>query len=143
MRAHLLMLAVIAALTLACGDDDSPTEPTSEDSTQAATSITYSGTLAVGGSRFYSFTNNTAGSVTAFLASVTSTDTRLPVAAPLEIAIGVPAGTDCPPTTSQILSPSLTSQMTVSLAAGIFCLRVSDAGQMKAPVDFAVRFAHP
>ena len=143
MRARPLILAVIAALTVACGDDESPTEPTSDDSAQAATSSTYSGTLAVGGSRFYSFTNNASGSVTAFLASVTSTDTRLPVPVPLEIGIGVPAGTDCPPTTTQILSPSLTSQMTVSLAAGIFCLRVSDAGEMKAPVDFAVRFAHP
>ena len=30
-----------------------------------------------------------------------------------------------------------------SLAAGVFCLRVADAGELRAPVTFAVRFTHP
>jgi hypothetical protein len=141
MRARLLMLAVAAALSAACGDDDSPTEPT--DMTATTTSITYTGTIDVGGSRFYSFTNSVAGSVTAVLASVTAPETRLPVAVPLEIGVGVPAGTGCATTTTQIVSPSLVSQMSVSLAAGVFCLRVADAGEVKAPVSFAVRFVHP
>jgi hypothetical protein len=33
--------------------------------------------------------------------------------------------------------------MTASLAAGVFCLRVADAGELRAPVAFAVRFSHP
>ena len=142
MTARLLTFTLLAAVTAACGDDTA-TSPSDTDTTATATTVTYTGTIDVGGSRFYSFTNNAAGSVTAFLASVTAPDTRLPVPAPLEIGVGVPAGTDCATTTIQTLSPSLVSQMTVSLAAGVFCLRVADAGELKAPVTFAVRFTHP
>jgi hypothetical protein len=141
MTARMLATAVAAALTVACGDEASPTSPT--DTTPVTTSVTYAGTLDVGASRFYSFTNNAAGSVTAFLASVTSPDTRLPVAAPLELGIGVPAGTGCATTTTQVVAPGLVSQITVSLAAGVFCLRVADAGELRAPVTFAIRFTHP
>jgi len=141
MKARALIAAVLAVMTMACGDDESPTEPSSTTST--ATTVTYTGTIDAGGSRFYSFTNAAAGSVTAFLASVTATDSRLPVAVPLEIGVGVPAGTDCATTTTQIVAPGLVSQMTVSLAAGVFCLRVADAGELRAPVTFAVRFSHP
>jgi hypothetical protein len=81
--------------------------------------------------------------VTAFLASVIATDSKLPVAVPLELGIGVPAGTGCATTTTQIVGPALAPQMTVSLAAGVFCLRVGDAGELRAPITFAVRFVHP
>jgi len=141
MTARLLIVALLAALAVACGDDPSSTAPSSTTST--TTTVTYAGTIDVGGSRFYSFSNAAAGSVTAFLASVTSPATRLPVAVPLEIGIGVPAGTGCSTTTTQIVAPGLVPQMTVSLAAGVFCLRVADAGELRAPVSFAVRFNHP
>lgn len=143
MTARLLTIALLAALTVACGNNSTATSPTSTTSTSSTTTVTYAGTLEVGGSRFYSFTNVAAGSVTAFLASVTSPDTKLPVAVPLEIGVGVPAGTGCATTTTQIVSPGLVSQMSTSLAAGVFCLRVADAGQLRAPVSFAVRFSHP
>ena len=141
MTARLLAIAALAALTVACGKD-STTSPTATTTT-SSTTVTYTGTLDVGGSRFYSFTNAAAGSVTAFLASVASPDTRLPVSVPLEIGIGVPAGTGCATTTTQVVTPGLVSQMSASLAAGVFCLQVADAGEMRAPVTFAVRFSHP
>jgi hypothetical protein len=141
MTARLLLMVAVAALSAGCGDDASPTSPT--DTTPVTTTITYAGTLDAGGSRFYSFTNNAAGSVTAFLASVIATDSKLPVAVPLELGIGVPAGTGCATTTTQIVGPALAPQMTVSLAAGVFCLRVGDAGELRAPITFAVRFVHP
>lgn len=142
MTTRLLALAVAAALTAACGDDSS-TSPTDTTSTSTTTTITYTGTLDVGASRFYSFTNAAAGSVTAFLASVTATDGRAPLSTPLELGIGVPAGTGCATTTTQVVTPGLVSQMSVSLAAGVFCLRIADAGSLKTPVSFAVRFTHP
>ena len=141
MTARMLTMAAVAVLTMGCGDDDSPTSPT--DTTPATTAVTYAGTLDVGGSRFYSFTNGASGSVTAFLASVASPDTRLPLTLPLEIGIGVPAGTGCALTTAQIVAPGLVSQMSASLPAGVFCLRVADAGELRGPVTFAVRFSHP
>jgi hypothetical protein len=141
MTARVLLVALCAAVTIGCGDDDSPTEPTT--TTSATTTVTYAGTIDPGGSRFYSFTNSEAGSVTAFLASITGADGRTPLTTPLELGVGVPAGTGCTTTTTQIVSPGLVSQMSVSLAAGVFCLRVADAGELRAPITFAVRFTLP
>jgi hypothetical protein len=142
MRTRLLAVTLAAVLAAACGDDNSTaTSPT--DTTPVSTTVTYTGTIDVGGSRFYSFTNAAAGSVTAFLASVTAPDNRVPLAVSLELGIGVPAGTGCATTTTQVVAPGLVSQLNASLAAGVFCLRVADAGELKAPVAFAVRFNHP
>ena len=141
MTARVLFATLFAAVTVGCGDGNSVTEPTT--TTTTATTVTYAGTIDPGGSRFYSFTNSAAGSVTAFLASVTGDDGRQPLATPLELGIGIPSGTECPTTTTQIVSPGLVSQMSVSLAAGVYCLRVADAGELRASVTFAVRFTHP
>jgi len=138
--AALLITVAVAFVTAACGDD-TPTSPSS--STPTTSTVTFAGTLGVGDARFYSFTNAAAGSVSALLASVAAADTRLPLAIPLEVGIGVPAGTGCPATTTQLITPGLVSQMTVTLAAGTFCLRVADAGGLRAPAAFAVRFSHP
>ena len=143
MTARLLAVAaVVSLLTAACGDDEPSTSP-SDTTTSTGTTITYAGTLDVGGARFYSFTNNAAGSVTAFLASVAAPDSRLPLAVPLELGVGVPAGTDCATTTTQVVTAGLATQLSASLAAGVFCLRIADAGELRAPATFAVRFTHP
>ena len=141
MTARLLLIAVLTALAAGCGDDESATAPTT--TTPTVITVTYTGTIDPGGSRFYSFTNTAAGSVTAFLASVTAADGKVPLALPLEIGIGVPAGTGCATTTAQVVAPGLVTQVTASLAAGVFCLRVADAGELRGPVSFAVRFSHP
>jgi hypothetical protein len=44
---------------------------------------------------------------------------------------------------TQVVTPGLVTELTDSLAAGVFCLRVADAGALKAPVTFAARFTHP
>jgi hypothetical protein len=137
----LAITLALAIVTMGCGDD-TPTSPSSTSSTTTS-SITFAGTLDVGGSRFYSFTNTASGSVTALLASVAVADTRLPLTVPLEIGVGVPAGTGCATTVQQLVAPGLVSQLSVSLASGTFCLRVADAGELRAPVTFAVRFTHP
>ena len=141
MTARALLFAALAAFCVGCGDGDSATAPT--DTEQVFTSVTYTGTLDAGAARFYSFTNNASGSVTAFLASVTSVESKQPVALPLEIGIGIPAGTGCATTTTQLVTPGLVAQVSASLAAGVYCVRVADAGEIKAPITFAVRFVHP
>ena len=141
MTIRVLLFAGLAVFCAGCGDEDSATAPT--DTEQVFTSVTYTGTLEAEAARFYSFTNNAAGSVTAFLASVTSVDSKQPVAVPLEIGIGIPAGTGCAATTTQLVTPGLVTQLSASLAAGVYCVRVADAGEMKAPITFAVRFVHP
>ena len=92
MRAGSLVATLaLAFVTTACGDD-TPTSPSSSSTTTSTSTVTFAGTLSVGGARFYSFTNLESGSVTALLASVAGADTRLPLAVPLEMGIGIPAG---------------------------------------------------
>jgi hypothetical protein len=143
MRPQLAVAALVALVGTGCGDNTA-TSPTSTSSTTATTgSTTFTDSLDPGGSRFYSFTLATAGSVTALLASVTAADTHLPLPVSLEIGVGIPAGTDCAVTTAQMVAPGLVSQMTVSLSTGTYCLRVADVGELTAPATFAVRFTHP
>ena len=133
---------LLAALAGGCGDDTA-TSPSSTSSTTSTTTVTYTGTLDPGTSRVYSITNAASGTVTALLASVTATDTRLPLAVSLDIGIGVPSGTDCATTIAQPVVPGLVSQLSTSLAAGTFCVRVADTGALTVPATFAVRFTHP
>jgi hypothetical protein len=144
MSARLPVIVLAAALAAACGGDNSTATSPTTTTTTTSTSVTYTGTLDAGASRFYSFTNSAAGSVTAFLASVTAADNnRAPLTVPIELGIGVPTGTGCATTNTQVVTPGLVSQMNVSLAAGVFCLRVADAGEITSPITFAVRFTHP
>jgi hypothetical protein len=131
---------VTAMLTVACGDDATPTSPTT---TATTSTVTFIGALEAGGARFYSFTVTTAGTVTALLASVTSTATGLPVSSALELGIGIPAGTGCAASTTQVVAPALLSQLSTSLPTGTFCLRVADTGSLAGPATFAVRFTYP
>jgi len=137
--AALVFATATAMLTASCGDTPSPTAPTE---TTTTSSVTFIGTLDAGGARFYSFTLTTAGTVTALLASVTST-AGLPVSSALELGVGVPAGTGCAASTTQVVTAALLSQVSTSLPAGTFCLRVADTGLLAGPVTFAVRFTHP
>jgi hypothetical protein len=134
-----LFAALLAGLALGCGSDSVPTSPTVVDvSTQV-----FSGTLAVGATRFYSFTVISGGTISASLASVTSAQDNTVLDAVLELGIGFPAGTGCAVTTTKNVSPALTTQVLTSGEPGIHCVRIADVGDLTAPIKFAVRFAHP
>ena len=140
MRAARATALLTAMLTVACGDDTAPASPTA---TATTSTVTFIGALETGGARFYSFTVATAGTVTALLASVTSTATGLPVSSALELGIGIPAGKGCEASTTQVVTPALLSQLSMSLPTGTFCLRVADTGSLAGPATFAVRFTYP
>ena len=134
-----LLAAMLAAIALGCGNDAVPTSPTVVNvSTQ-----TFTGTLVVGASRFYSFTVTSGGTIAASLASVTSAQDNTVLDRILELGIGFPAGTGCAVTTTKNVSPALTAQVLTSGEPGIHCVRVADVGDLTAPIKFAVRFAHP
>jgi hypothetical protein len=132
---------LMASLMTGCGE--SPTSPTTTDTTPASTTTTYIATLAPGGSRFYSFSLLSSGDVGVMLASVALATSGAPLAQPLALAVGVPAGTDCAPTTTIVATPALVAQLTAPLSPGTYCVRVADPGGLPAMVTFAVRFTHP
>ena len=134
-----LLAALVAGVALGCNGDSTPTGPTVVN----VATQTFTGTLAVGASRFYSFTSTSGGTVSASLASVTSAQDNSVLDAILELGIGFPAGTGCAVTTTKNVSPALTTQVLTSAEPGIHCIRVADVGDLRAAVKFAVRFAHP
>jgi hypothetical protein len=134
-----LVLSSLVVLGAGCGDDSpSPTAPTPFTSTRL-----FSGSLAAQGSRFYSFQLLRAGIVDFTLVSVTGDVRGSTLATVLGLGSGRPNGTDCELTTSTSAAPGLTSQFSVALAPGTYCVKIFDIGNLTTTVNFAVRIVHP
>jgi len=133
------LLALIAAITAAgCGKAaETPTSPT----TTAPTTILFAGTLQPGTTRFYSYTLNTAGTVTAMLASLERSGTPMPNA--LEIGLGIPAGTGCAVSAALNSSSQLIPHLKQDFGIGTYCVRISDLDGMPAAMNFTIRLIHP
>jgi hypothetical protein len=121
---------------------ETPTTPTTTDTSTTRTAQ-FTGTLAAGASRFYSFTVSQPGTIVATLASVTSPPRGAAVDTPLGLGIGRPAGTGCALSASTTTGPALQAQLQETAAAGIYCVNVYDTGSLRAAVDFVVRFSYP
>ena len=132
------LLVVFGLLTAACGNGGSTTAPTA---TGPSTEI-YSGTLPVLGSGFFSFTVGTAGPVAITLASLTATAPGPALNSVMSLGVGSPLGTDCSVTSSVVAAPALTAQLVNSLTPAIYCTRISDLGNLTAPVNFTIRIVH-
>ena len=141
MRSVVFALLVVAALSAGCNSNNSTTTPTTVI-TGTLTEV-FVGSVDVNGSAFYSFTVSSSGTVSVMLASVT-TGTPGPAAdIGMSLGVGVPAGTGCPVTTSVTVGPALTSQIATALTPGIYCVNIADVGNLRAPVNFAIRIVHP
>jgi hypothetical protein len=130
---------VVGLLTAACGNDNTPTTPTT---TQPSTEM-FSGTLPVQGSSFYSFTVSATGQVSITLASLVPTAPGPAVNTVMGVGIGMPAETDCSVTNSVTTAPGLVAQLVSSVSAGTYCARIYDLGGLTTPVNFTVRIVHP
>lgn len=135
--------AVLVAASLAagaCGDSaDTVTGPTDV----TLTTEHFSGTIVVGGVRFYSFTVTQSGVATITLASVTGPTTGVALPVALRLGLGVPQATGCAVTAHVIAPAALVAQLTQPIEPGVHCIEVADAGELTAPVSFAARFTHP
>jgi hypothetical protein len=140
--------ALIATLVLCVGcGDESPTSPTdtstSSSTTAAAPTVSeeFLSTVPVGGSKFYSFTTSTYGTINLTLTSVGGN--FVPSTVMLGLGIGQPSGTDCVTTTSVNTAAGSTAQVTGTYDAGVYCAKVSDIGNLYAPASFNVTIAYP
>lgn len=131
----------------ACGKDDTPTSPTTTTTTTtqtaAAASVTetFTGTVTVGGSRFYAFEVGAFGTVTVTLDRVGGG--TVPASVWVGVGLGVPEGTDCSTTTSLNTQSGTGPHINTTLSAGTYCARVYDIGNLAAPAPFAITIAHP
>jgi Bacterial pre-peptidase C-terminal domain len=141
------LLAVAVGVTAACGNNDTPTSPTTTTSTttsalaEAKVFESFTGTLPVGGFRFFSFDVPENGSVTITLDRVGGGS--VPTTVWVGLGVGVPDGTDCPTTTSLNTQSGGGPHISTTLTPGTYCARVYDIGNLGAAAPFAVTIGHP
>jgi len=131
---------VLVSLLASCACGETAETATSPTAIEPAT-ILFSGTLQPMGTRFYSYTMTTAGTVTAMLASLERGYTPMPNS--LELGLGIPAGTGCAASIASNTTTSLTSQLRQDFAAGTYCVRISDKDGLPAAMTFTIRLVHP
>jgi hypothetical protein len=139
--AHFSLIATIG-LGVNCGTAETPTSPTTTEVVTARV-VVFSGTLSVGGSRFYSFTASQAGTATLTLASLARGTNGPAVPATVGLGLGIPSGADCAMTSSVTTGAMLTAQITGDLQPGIYCARIADVGRLTEAVSFAIRIVFP
>ena len=128
----------LAIAISACGEKtDTPTSATST----APTTILFSGTLQPLGTRFYSYTMTTAGTVSAMLASLERGNT--PATNMLELGLGIPAGTGCATSVASNTNTALIPQLSQDFGVGTYCVRISDKDGLPVPMNFTIRLVHP
>jgi hypothetical protein len=136
-----LMLTTVLAGASGCGNDDTPTAPT--DSGPTTTTEVWAGTLEVRGAGFFSFSVQSTGATGITFGSLVDTRSGRPLETSVGLALGVPRREECELTTSITASPALTAQISTALNPGIYCVHISDVGNLRAAAAFGVRIVHP
>ena len=136
------LLVALALIATACSSE-TPTSPTTSDTASVAPATlneTYSGTLPVGGLRFYSFTvvqNGTVNLTLTSLGQAIATDVGV------ELTLGQPSGTGCVARTSVTVSVETAApHITGTFAPGVYCARVADTGNLPSTASFVVAIEH-
>ena len=126
---------------------DSPTSPSTTTTTTTTVPDTavvteeFSGTIGVGESTFYSFVVGANGTVSVTLTSIGGAG--VPSTVWMGLGLGTPSGEDCA-TSSSINGPAGSSpQLTGAYVPSIYCVKLSDLGNLYAPAQFSITIAHP
>lgn len=150
-RSRLVLAATAFILAAACSEPQFslPTSSSETDSTSTTTTATtstdpqtFSGTLAVRGQRFYSFTVPSTRTVRITLeqlqdgAGTASTAT-------LVLGLGVPSGTGCAMLREVAAGASDAPHIDESLTTGVYCAQLTDPGSLTAAVIFSLRIEFP
>jgi hypothetical protein len=126
---------IFAALVFSAACGSSATAPTTITPTSTSSTNLFQGTLDRGGTATQTYTAQIAGPVRLTLANV-SVDPHQPLAQALTIAVGT---SDCTASTTGRVVPALTAQVSGTVAAGTFCVIVSDPdSRLTQSVNFSV-----
>ena len=126
-------------LPVAACDSQDPTTPTG-----VGVPITESfvGTLQPSGEAFYAFSMSKAGNVSLTLISMTGAS--VPSDALFPMGIGQPFGTGCSAGVDAAAIPGAAPQFTASKVAGVYCVKINDAGaRLGAAANFVLNITHP
>jgi hypothetical protein len=135
-RTAWLAAALVAA---GCTKDPALTQPST---TGAVIIESFVGTLAVGGSAFYSFTVPQQGTATLTLLSLTIGG--VPSDASVSLGLGNPSGTTCRTTAATPVTAGIAPQVSNPVVPTVYCVNISDPGpSLTAAADFAVNITRP
>jgi hypothetical protein len=135
------VLAAACVVCAGCSSSGSTTSTGPSPSTPAPVTETFSGTLPVGGTTFYSFGVASSGTVNVTLVSVTINGDASDVS--LTVGLGSPSGTLCSATSPTAVQAGA-APVTGSEVPGVYCVNVQDAGpNLPAPANFTITIAHP
>jgi hypothetical protein len=141
MKTSVLVLLVAALASTACNkNSQSVTAPAT--STSSGSTETFSGSLALQGSSFYSFTVTTAETVSVSLATLTPNSLGPASTSVVRLGLGVPSGTGCSVNTSVDTAAGLTAQLTAPANPDVHCVSISDIGNLTDPMNFMIRIGH-
>ncbi len=147
-RSRLVLAATALILAAACSEPQFslPTSSTDTDSTSTTETSTdpqtFSGTLAVRGQRFYSFTVPSTRTVRITLEQLQD-GTGTAATATLVLGLGVPSGTGCAMLREVAAGASDVPHIDESLTTGVYCAQLTDPGSLTDAVTFSVRIEFP
>lgn len=139
---QIVCCALAAVLAAACGKDTPASTPTTP-TTIAPPTVTevWEATLAVGATRFYSYSVPQNGTVNITLARLT--ENGVDAATQVNMGTGFPAGTGCSTSATSAYAVSESPAISATQAPGVYCVKVTDAGTLTVPVAFRILIARP
>jgi hypothetical protein len=149
-RAACLCSLVLTLLTAFGCSEDTPTSPSSTSTTSTTTTTTvatptffedWNDTLPATGAVFYSFTVTQYGTVNVSLTSVQGQ--FVPSTVTLGLGLGTPDAERCATTTTISTQSGTGPQLTGVYNPGVYCVRVSDVGNLFSAARFSVTIAYP
>jgi hypothetical protein len=138
-----ILLAVVSAalLGVSCSNNNNTTAPTQPVAPPTVLGQPFNGVLPVGGFKFFSFSIGVYGTVNISLTSL-SGDGVSP-GTTVALGFGHPAGTDCNATSVNTQATATQPQITSAYDVGVWCVRISDVGNLTAPANFTISIDHP
>jgi hypothetical protein len=139
--ARVIPLLAVLLLAGACDQTEAPAAPSSPGATQPIIVESFTGTLPVTGSRFYSFTVPVNGNVSLLLHTLTENGTAS--TAQVTIGLGFPRGTDCTLTDLVNAVPGGSPQLIAPVSPAVYCARISDPGNLTSTATFGLNIIRP
>jgi hypothetical protein len=148
MKPAALFCSLLLTLLTTCGcSGDTPTSPTTTTTTTTTATVAspiyaedFTASVPVNGSAFYSFTVTQYGTVNISMTGVSGQ--YVPLTVTMGLALGKPEAEGCTPTTSITSTAGAGPQLTGTYEAGVYCVKVSDVGNLFSAANVAMTIAY-
>lgn len=151
MKAAACFCSLVLTLLYSAGcSKETPTSPSTTTTTTTTTTSTvaapafsedWTDTVAVSNSKFYSFTVTQYGTVNVSLTSVSGQ--FVPSTVMMGLGLGTPDAETCATTTNITTAAGTGPQLTGTYNPGVYCVKVSDVGNLFSTAKFSVTVAYP